>query len=168
MKFNGSRIADLFAVLSVLMVSPSWAGELTGRVSAVHDGDTFSVTDGNDVSHKVQIGHIDCPEFDQPYGKEATAFARELLLNKEVTVQYEDIDRYSRYLGEVVTVGDKNVAAELLKSGMAWWYRKYSKDQRLAALEAAAKKSKQGLWSAANPKPPWQWRAENAKKNKKK
>jgi endonuclease YncB( thermonuclease family) len=47
---------------------------------------------------------------------------------------------------------------------MAWWYRKYAKEQtsqqraNYEAAEATAKAGRVGLWSEADPVPPWEWR----------
>ena len=42
----------------------------------------------------------------------------------------------------------------------AWWFRKYSKDETLARLEAEARQAKRGLWADPKPIPPWEWRKE--------
>ena len=51
-----------------------------------------------------------------------------------------------------------NLNRELVKAGLAWWYRKYSKDESLGALEEEAKTAKRGLWTDPEPVPPWCWR----------
>lgn len=153
------RLQTLTIAMFVLL--PLWAGaeEFTGRVVTVHDADTISVKpEGEDeYARKVQLNEIDCPEFGQPYGREATNFVRELLSGKDVTVKSSDTDRYGRYLGTVI-YQDKDVSVELLKAGLAWWYKRYSKNEKLGELEAAARRAKKGLWADANPVPPWQWR----------
>jgi hypothetical protein len=53
-------------------------------------------------------------------------------------------------------------AREMVREGMAWWYRKYAPDDtELERLEADARAAKRGLWSQPNPVPPWQWRHGN-------
>jgi endonuclease YncB( thermonuclease family) len=47
---------------------------------------------------------------------------------------------------------------------LAWWYRKYSKDQNLSQLESEARKARLGLWADPAPVPPWSWRKENKQK----
>jgi len=51
-----------------------------------------------------------------------------------------------------------DVSAEQVKQGMAWVYRKYSKDVTLPPLEDEAKAQRLGLWADAEPVPPWVWR----------
>ena len=48
--------------------------------------------------------------------------------------------------------------------GMAWWYRKYAKEQssedrgRYEFEEQEAKARRVGLWQDPEPVPPWEWR----------
>ena len=51
-----------------------------------------------------------------------------------------------------------NVNRKLVKPGLAWWYKKYSKDGSLGALEQEAREAKRGLWAEPNPIPPWIYR----------
>ncbi|MGB5317374.1 MAG: thermonuclease family protein [Robiginitalea sp.] len=46
----------------------------------------------------------------------------------------------------------------VLKAGLAWHFRRYSKDEKLQALEDQARAEKVGLWKDKNPIPPWEWR----------
>lgn len=48
----------------------------------------------------------------------------------------------------------KDLSAELVKVGLAWQYKKYSKDKQLADMEAKARKARVGLWVDAKPMPP--------------
>ena len=48
---------------------------------------------------------------------------------------------------------------ELVRSGNAWWYSHYDRnDAELEALEAHAREARLGLWAAPNPLPPWEGR----------
>ncbi|NQT17374.1 MAG: thermonuclease family protein [Planctomycetes bacterium] len=52
------------------------------------------------------------------------------------------------------------LSIELVRNGLAWWYRKYApKDKQLATLEEEAREAKRGLWADATPVPPWEWRS---------
>ena len=68
------------------------------------------------------------------------------------------LDKYGRTLGDVILTDGQNVNRELVKAGLAWWYRKYSKDQSLGELETQARQAKLGLWADKDPIPPWEWR----------
>jgi endonuclease YncB( thermonuclease family) len=51
-----------------------------------------------------------------------------------------------------------NLNKELVKNGLAWHFKKYSKDNSYAVLENEARASKVGLWADNNPIAPWTWR----------
>ena len=67
-------------------------------------------------------------------------------------------DRHGRTVADVVLPDGTNVSRALLRAGLAWWYRQYSKDQRLGALEEEARQAKRGLWADPNPIPSWEIR----------
>jgi micrococcal nuclease len=53
----------------------------------------------------------------------------------------------------------KDINAEIVADGFAWHYKKYSSDERLAALERQARELKRGLWGDPSPIAPWDYRA---------
>lgn len=70
-----------------------------------------------------------------------------------------DTDRYGRVVGEVLLPDGRSLNRELVRAGLAWWYRQYAPtDTLLAQLEAEARAAHQGLWSDPAPVPPWAWR----------
>jgi len=66
-------------------------------------------------------------------------------------------DRYKRTVARV-TCGGIDANAEQVNRGMAWVYRRYSKDHDLYVLEHGARVGKRGLWADSSPTPPWLWR----------
>jgi endonuclease YncB( thermonuclease family) len=50
---------------------------------------------------------------------------------------------------------------ELVGAGLAWHYKKYSSDQKLADLGAQARKGRVGLWSDQGAVAPWEYRRRN-------
>jgi hypothetical protein len=61
-------------------------------------------------------------------------------------------DRYGRTVGHVLIEGrDLNLA--MLEEGMAWHYKKYDKNTRLAAAEKEAREARRGLWQDREPVP---------------
>jgi micrococcal nuclease len=50
------------------------------------------------------------------------------------------------------------VNEELLKRGMAWHYKNYNKDEKLAKLEEEARRKKVGLWVMESAVAPWEFR----------
>ena len=61
-------------------------------------------------------------------------------------------------LGEVVLPDGRSLSQELVRAGYAWWFRKYSRDGRLARLEEEARQDRRGLWADAAPQAPWEYR----------
>jgi endonuclease YncB( thermonuclease family) len=96
-------------------------------VVGVIDGDSIRVM-RNGKAEQVRLQGIDCPEKGQPYGKHAKQFTSEQAFGKVVTVQEKGHDRYGRTLADVILPDGRNLNHELLKVGLAWWFRKYSKD----------------------------------------
>jgi endonuclease YncB( thermonuclease family) len=140
-------------------------GHFEGEVVKVVDGDTIDVMHGGGAV-RVRLAGIDCPEKKQPFGRKAKQRVAELAAGREVSVDVATEDRYGRAVG-VVTLPDFGSLNELLvREGLAWWYRQYSKDARLEALEAEARKAQRGLWADPDPTPPWEWRRERKQKRK--
>jgi endonuclease YncB( thermonuclease family) len=162
-KYGKEWRRNLKRMLKEFEDSAGSAESFSGRVTAVSDGDTLVVLEQGDVENfrTVRLHNVDCPEKTQPYGEESRAFTAGLAQGKTVTVKIATVDRYNRVLGEVVLPDGKNLARELLKAGMAWWYNKYSDDPALAALEAEAEEKKRGLWQDPDPTPPWDYRKES-------
>ena len=127
------------------------------KVVGIKDGDTFKVLYNNS-EITIRLNHIDCPEKNQPYGKNAKWKASDLCFGKIVKiVSNGKKDRYKRLIAEVY-FNNININKELVKNGLAWHFKKYSSDVEYAKLERQARKSKVGLWQEKNPIAPWDWR----------
>jgi micrococcal nuclease len=151
------RLISSIVILSAIIQANTYAATITGKVISVNDGDTLTISDTIKKHYKIRLLFIDTPELKQPHGKQAKAFLSNLVLNKQVTITWTKKDRYKRILG-IVTIGAINCNEELLKAGMAWHYKKYSKDKRLQALEDKARAAKKGLWQDSKAVAPWDWR----------
>jgi len=154
-------------VLALLTTSVAWgasAEDLRGRVVAVADGDTVTVLDANNRQHRVRLNGVDAPELGQPFSQVSKSYMSSLVFEREVLVAGQKVDRYGRLVGTVY-IGDKNANLELLRSGLAWYYRDYEGDVPVtwravyAAAEAEARSAKRGLWQEAQPAAPWDFRA---------
>jgi endonuclease YncB( thermonuclease family) len=149
-----------FLLSSFLLVLPCLAADFSGRVVAISDGDTIKVMhDGG--AERVRLYGIDCPEKAQPWGTRARQFTGDLVFGRTVTVRVRDVDRYGRTVGEVILPDGQSLNRELVRAGLAWWYRQFAKhDRELGPLEAEARRAQRGLWSDPLPVPPWEWRRE--------
>lgn len=148
-------IFSIILAASLALPPLAWA-DFTGEVVGVADGDTITVLRDNE-QVKVRLAEIDAPEKAQPFGNKSKQALSALVHGKAVLVVEQGNDRYKRTIGRVYQ-GDVDVNAEQIKRGMAWVYRKYSKDVSLLPLEDEAKAQRLGLWGDGEPVPPWEWR----------
>jgi endonuclease YncB( thermonuclease family) len=82
-----------------------------------------------------------------------------MCFGKYVTLIHNNkFDRNKRLIAEVILQDGTNLNKELVKNGLAWHFKKYSKDNSYADLENEARASKVGLWADNNPIAPWTWR----------
>jgi endonuclease YncB( thermonuclease family) len=138
-------------------MSPPAGMELRGKVVGVMDGDTLEIL-ARGRAVRIRLFGVDCPEKRQAFGQRARQFSSQMAFGKEVRVEARDTDRYGRTVGEVF-LGEKSLNRELVKAGLAWWYRRYAPgDEELRRLEEAARRERRGLWADKAPIAPWEWR----------
>jgi endonuclease YncB( thermonuclease family) len=106
----------------------------------------------------IRLEGIDAPEKNQSFGDKAKAALAAMTSGKTVTIKKTSADKYGRIIGYVVADGVE-VNAKLVEDGFAWHFKKYNDEKRFAELELQARQAKRGLWSEANPLPPWDYRA---------
>jgi endonuclease YncB( thermonuclease family) len=138
------------------------AQDVVGKVVGVIDGDTIEVLHGGS-SDRVRLAGIDCPEENQPFGSKAKQATSYLAFAEQVTLHVSGKDKYNRTLAEVILPDGRSLNKELVREGMAWWYRQYSSDPELERLEAEARGRRIGLWRDPRPVAPWEWRHGGAK-----
>lgn len=134
------------------------APRLTGPVRIV-DGDTIRLGE-----HRIRLHGIDAPESDQacldpqgaPWacGDAATERLAEMIGDDPVHCSERDIDRYQRIIGECFA-DRTNLNAALVAEGLAFAYRRYSRDYAL--LEDEARAAGRGIW-AGTVQAPWDHR----------
>lgn len=150
------------ALLLLASVGAS-AESYSGIVVGVADGDTVTVLDASMQQHKIRLAGIDAPEKTQPFGNVSKQHLAQLVFQKQVTIEFDKLDRYKREVGKVQIAGlDANI--EQIKAGLAWHYKKYEKEQPAAdrqtysIAETNAATARRGLWQDQNPIPPWDFR----------
>jgi len=165
-----SAILKCFAVLVFFGCLVSTFGvtqTITGRVMAVVDGDTLSVSAEGGIDMRVGLFGIYCPEVDQGFGIRAREYTARMVFQKQVLIRTRGKDQDGRILGEVVLADGRSLNEVLVNEGLAWWYPEHAPaDFRFRDAEARAHKEKRGLWAEANPIPPWDWRKAKAEKHK--
>lgn len=114
-------------------------------VVRVIDGDTLlAKQDGKYI--RVRLYGIDAPEKKQAGGKGATQALSKLVNNKEIKIVSFGKDKYERTIAKIYC-GRKYINLEMVKSGHAWWYKKYApKAKDLEEAEKEARSKKLGVW----------------------
>lgn len=148
------------ALFALLVLLPGCArADFPAKVVVASDGDTLTVLTAEKRQVKVRLHGIDAPETGQDFGARAKQVASELAFGEAVTIREVDTDRYGRAVAEVTLPDGRSLNRELVRRGMAWWYREYAPgDRELGRLEAEARAARRGLWAQASPTPPWAWR----------
>ncbi|MGE0024452.1 MAG: thermonuclease family protein [Hyphomicrobium sp.] len=132
---------------------------IAGRATVV-DGDTLEIK-----GQRVRLEGIDAPEADQTCGggwfgtwkcgRAASEQLRWLTGGRRVECEAAGYDKYGRVLGWCSADG-RDINAEMVRSGYAWAFVKYS--TRYEAVEAQARKAKAGIWKG-EAEPAWEFRA---------
>jgi len=133
------------------------AGRPVWRVETVHDGDTVTCLDTEGRPRKIRLVGIDAPEYGQPYGDESRRALAAKLSGGLVRVEGEARDQHGRLLGRL-WIDDRDINREMIVDGWAWVFGGFAPDEELIALEAAARRSRRGLWQGSAPQAPSQWR----------
>jgi endonuclease YncB( thermonuclease family) len=142
-----------------------------GKVVGVADGDTVTVLDSTQTPQKIRLEGLDAPEKKQAYGAQAKAAMSQLAFGKQAEVVWRKRDRYGRVLGKVLVEG-QDVGLEMIRSGLGWHYKQYSKQQDKAdqqiysQAELDAREQKRGLWNDSDPIAPWEFRSNKRLRNK--
>lgn len=143
--------------------APSSASAYPTNAMVVHvaDGDTLEAQmDGASTTIKVRFLGVNTPETVDPrravecFGKEASAFTKQLLQGKRVLLkedpQADNIDKYGRSLRNIFLEDGTDVNALLVKEGYAYAYVSFPQDKRrkaeLKRLQEEARLAKRGLW----------------------
>jgi micrococcal nuclease len=147
------RIALHILMLLVPCVALAWEG----KVIAIDRGDQIQVMKDIGKVETVRLYGIDSPGEPQPFGQAARLYTHKRILGKIVRVDPIITDPFNRVIAWVYIDGE-SFNKELLRKGMAWWYRKYLPfEMELADLEEQARKEKIGLWAHPSPIPPWEF-----------
>jgi len=165
-----------FALLGIActggpLPATSGAGQLSlpqGGIAGparVIDGDTIDIA-----GVRVRLEGIDAPENGQTCGSRdpamggrqwgcgaaAAAAVERLIARREVRCWSAGTDRYGRVLAQC-TAGDTDLSAEMVRSGYAWAFVKYS--ERYVGVEAEARAAGVGVWQG-EATAPWEYRAQ--------
>jgi micrococcal nuclease len=143
------RALLLIAICAVLAV-PVGAASIFGKVIEVNGGDTITVLNQNRPV-KVHLIGIDAPKGDQPHAEAARRHLSDLILGKNVTVEYSGLVQNNYLLGKVF-FQETDIGAQMLRDGAAL----LDEDVHLSATDRevysrcqiAAREEHRGVWQA--------------------
>ena len=150
-------------VLILALVRSAQAETITGQIIGVTDGDSLTLLDSARQTHRIRLAGIDAPEKKQDFGQLAKTNLSTWAFGQPASADCRKRDRYLRQIC-VVSVAGKDVGLAQIRTGLAWWYRQYAREQTpedrqyYDQAEANAKTYRLGLWSSNDPAPPWNWR----------
>lgn len=118
----------IFFIASLLsIVSPSSgiaeAPSFSAEVKRITDGDTFRA---HELAPAIRIWGLDAPETDEAGGSAATQALIDLIEGQTLTCHIKDVDRYSRIVGQCFLADGMDIAAEMIRKGVASEYCRYS------------------------------------------
>jgi micrococcal nuclease len=152
--------ANLFLLL---LLSFSWAcnSEVTkyphsGKVISIIDGDTYDLLTNDKKTIRVRMEGIDAPEKGMPFYRVSKNFLGKLCFKKNVRIEITGKDATGRYLAFTYLDDGVELSHEMIKSGLAWHFKKYNSDPILSNLEVEARKLNLGIWTNEDPMPPWE------------
>ena len=167
-KSDFNRAQVLVAIAFTVLSSSAYAETLVGRVVGIADGDKLTLLDTSNTQHKIRLAGIDSPEKNQPFGQVCKQSLSGLAYDHSAQIDWKKMDRYGRIIGKVLVDG-RDVNLEQIRRGCGWHYKKYMNEQILGdrlsygKAEESAMVSKVGLWTDAEPVPPWEWRRDHRK-----
>ena len=144
----------IWMIAGTVHATPGFAG----KVSHVSDGDTLWVQpDGGGAPRKIRLDGVDAPELCQPGGVASRQALERAALNRRAEVRVRRHDDYGRELARV-QVDHQDLGAQLVREGQAWSYRWRRHPGPYAAEEAQARQARRGLFAAASPERPRDFR----------
>ena len=119
----------------------------TTKVTRVIDGDTFETETGE----KVRLIGINAPEISDLFGQEAKQYLSDLIENKTVVLQSDNIskdrDRYQRLLRYVILDG-VDINKKMVSDGFAFAYLKFNFKNSIEYEQSQieARETNKGIW----------------------
>ena len=142
------------------------------RIRRVIDGDSLEVKYGGWFGFlrrpfPVRLYGIDAPELAQPYGREAREQLASLVRRGGIRMEVRATDRYGRTVGLLYPRrrNRESINVAMVRSGMAYWYRRYGgRDLGFPEAEAEAQAKRRGVWKdGKRARRPWDYRADQRK-----
>jgi micrococcal nuclease len=150
-------------LLLLLLFSFSWSCSRnvtkyphSGKVISIIDGDTYDLLTKDKETIRIRMEGIDAPEKGMPFYRVSKKYLSKLCFKKNVKIEITGKDASGRYLAFTYLDDGTELSHEMIKSGLAWHFKKYNSDPILSNLEVEARKLNLGIWTNENPMPPWE------------
>lgn len=133
--------------------------QLLGQVSRVVDGDTlwFQPAEPGEPQVAVRLRGIDAPETCQPWGRQASAALRTMVLGRVATLHTHGQDDFRRTLG-TVSVDGVDINGALVAQGHAWAWQGAHGRSPYGRQEAEARAAGRGAHADPAAEAPWDFR----------
>lgn len=154
---------SIILILLLILSLQTQAETIKVKVVGIVDGNTITVLTKNRTQKQVRIKGIDAPEKLQEFGSEASQRLTDLILNKNVIVEYSKISPNGEILGKVFLNG-KDIGLELLQTGFAWYDGEQEELLNLNdssdydSAENESRRQSIGLWQNQSAQEPWEFR----------
>jgi endonuclease YncB( thermonuclease family) len=119
-----------FAILCSHAIASDPPHSLEAKLIKIADGDTITVL-FDKTQYKIRLEGIEAPEKGQAYGAKSRRALADRVFGQMVRGDWKKRDRYGRILGR----GDPDISLEMDQDGIAWHYKRYSKESALAEAE---------------------------------
>lgn len=129
----------------MLFLWPDHAAAYQANVTRVIDGDTIEIDNAGAIE-RIRLWGIDAPERGAPLYSESKCCLATYIDKQTIEVEPLYKDRYRRIVAKTYLDG-ADIGVEMVRRGMATWYKKYAPgDPPLAQAESHAKKERLGIW----------------------
>lgn len=153
----------LVLISSIVLLSS--CTEQVKQSYTINDGDTFtqSVEGIEQSSVSYELAYLDAPEREQPYGREAKQYLKDVLLSEKVIIKKITDSTVELF------VNGQSINLAMVSKGYAWASLKIA-DPAIAKQYTDAQKratdSLQGIWGLGHGLmiAPWQWRQQGQEK----
>jgi micrococcal nuclease len=151
-----NKLAIVFCLVSLILTSNAFAE----KICHVQDGDTFRLCNGQ----RIRLWGIDAPELKQPLGLDAKFFLMDIAKDKDVQLDCKD-KSYNRLVCQATLEGS-DLGMQMVSTGLAFDYEKFSKGF-YCQFEEYAKKQNRGVWQSPDGgERPWDYRKRLQRKSR--
>jgi len=143
--FHACAIAALGA-LAAVVPREALAADITGRVTAVATGDTFTLSSDDKREITVRLSDVAAPVGGGFYAPSARQLLSNMILNEPVRVAVTAEQGPDRIFGHAYR-GLLDVNLEMVKAGAAWTCVEFTSDTSYWPYQSQAMRRRLGLWS---------------------